>query len=330
MIPVFSYPTLFGDVDLEVLAVAVDGADLPYAKVSKTERTVALHNTGRAEWDLATLRVRATLPTEEVADGPWSDVTCLAIVTEKATNLRVAVPLDPTGDGHWEGSVELAQANHSRRATVTLVVVASVGGVDGRLIGSTRDDWYVDLTASEPVRQRAVDIVNADFTSGPPQWLNAYRDSTWVVDTTGDTPVVYLNTAGVEGLLDILEGNGAAPTEKLIRELVTSQIAQDAWTAMFHTAIADLDVDDDGTPLMPTGWRGSVLDMMLPDVMPGRPAADALYEINHRRTNGFGWSSLQTSIQFAAGRRSRITKKLTTAVRTAATGEAVTRNDIGG
>jgi hypothetical protein len=84
---------------------------------------------------------------------------------------------------------------------------------------------------------------------------------------------------------------------------------------MFHASIGELDVDDDGMPIMPGGWRESVLRMMLPDVMPGRQLTDALADIADRRKSGSGWSELQTNIQYAAGKRSQATKKLTGAVR---------------
>ncbi|MEI8410596.1 MULTISPECIES: hypothetical protein [unclassified Kribbella] len=322
MIPVYSYPTLFGDIDLEVLSVTVDGADLPYNKISKVERTVALDQSGRTGWQVATLQVRASIPNEEIAGGPWRDLTCLSILAEKATNMRSTVRLDGAGDSRWCGAIDLIRANHLHRATLSLGVVATVGDVAGRLIGSTRQDWYVDLRSSKPVRQRAIEIEQVDFVEGPHEWLRPFKGAAWIVDTTGDIPTVYLNTRGVEGLIDLLNGGrGGAPAERLLREVAASQIAQDAWIAMFHTAIADLDSDEDGTPLLPTGWRGAVLRMMLPDVLPGRQVNDALFEVNERRTKGLGWSGLQTSIHYAAGRRSQINRKLTNAVRTALRGE---------
>lgn len=315
MKPVFPYPTLFGDVDVEVVAVSVDGDDLPYSKISKVERTVALHRTGRENWDIATLRLKASLPYQEIAEGPWSDLVCLAVLSERVTNTRTSARLVEVGRGVWEGRIDLARINHANRAALGLAVVGSVSGVPGRLIGATDSDWYVDLQVAAPKRQRDIEIVEIDFREGPEEWLRAFKDSPWIVETAGEIPTVYLNTTAVEGLLDVLSGTGGSTEERMLREITTGQIAQDAWIAMFHTAVSDLDVDDDGTPQMPTGWREPVLRMMLPDVMPGHQLTDALYEINKRRTGGFGWSELQTSIQYAAGRRSQVTKKLTNAVR---------------
>ncbi|MFI5973856.1 hypothetical protein [Streptomyces sp. NPDC051452] len=316
MKPVFPYPTLLGDVAFDVVSVSVDGKPLPYTHVSAAERVVALHQTGRARWEEATLEVRAALPEAELRDGPWQDVACLAVVTEKATNARTTAHLRRMPDGSATGSITLPRAAHLRRATLSLLVVAGVEGIPGRLVGSSEEDWYVDLEEATPVRQREIEIVETDFRDGPHPWLRPFKDAPWIVETSGDMPTVYLNTTAVEGLVEVLRGRGGSPSERIVREVTASQIAQDAWTAMFHTAAADLDQDEDGTPVMPTGWRDAVLRAMLPDVLPGRQLTDALYEIDERRTKGFGWSELQTGIQYAAGRRAQIAKKLSHAVRT--------------
>ncbi|MFG1621649.1 hypothetical protein [Kribbella sp. NPDC049227] len=315
MKPVFPYPTLFGDLALDVVSVTVDGAELPFTKISRAERTVALHQTGRADWDTASLRLKAFLPEAEFVDGPWSDIVCLAVLTEKATNARTTARLTREADGSWSGAVDLDHSRHLTRANLSLNISATVDGIDGRLIGQTTETWFIDLKAMVPVRQRELEIVQIDFLQGPHEWLRPFKDSAWIVDTTSEIPTVYLNTRAVEGLVDLLNRTGGTPVEKVLRDITASQIAQDAWTAMFHAAVADLDVDEDGTPRMPAGWRGRVLQMMLPDVMPGYPPHDALYEISERRAKGFGWSELQTSVQYAAGKRSQAVKKLTVAVR---------------
>jgi hypothetical protein len=314
---VLTYKTLFDPVELEVVSVAVDGKDLPYSHISRPEQTVALHQAGRGEWETATLQLRAMVPERELAEGPWTDVVCLATLSESATNVRSSARLARGGDGAWYGKLELARGRHFRRASVSLTVVGEVDGIAGRTIGAQQKPWYVDLKESTPRRQREIKIVETDFRSASDEWLRAYKDSAWVVSTVNDPeiPIVYLNTSAVEGLVERLNSTGGSIAEKVLRDTTMSQIAQDAWTAMFHTAVSNLDQDEDGTPIMPTGWREPVLNMMLPDVLPGRQLTDALREINERCTSGAGWPELQTSIQFAAGKRSQIAKKLTGAVR---------------
>ncbi|TDU83160.1 hypothetical protein EV138_5620 [Kribbella voronezhensis] len=319
---VVPYPTLFGEIDFEVVAVAVDGADLPYGKISRAERAVAMHQTGRTEWDTAVLRLKAVLPDDEIADGPWESIVCLAILAERATNVRSTAFLTHDADGSWRGMIDLSHARHLQRATLSLAVVGKVEGIGGRLIGATDKDWVVDLEAAAPLRQGAIEIVQVDFVESADEWLRPFKESAWIVETSGEIPTVYINTTAVDGLVAVLNGNSTQPAERLLREATASQIAQDVWTAMFHTAIGDFEFDEDGTPQMPTGWRERVLRVMLPDILPNRQLSDALYEIHERRTKGFGWAELQTNIQHAAGRRSQVTKKLTNAIRSVARGEA--------
>lgn len=309
------YRTFFGDVDVDVTAVTVDDDPLPFAKISRSERTVALYTSGKQNWNTAVIRLAASLPEQDLDEGPWEDPICVAILTEKATNARSTQVLAHRGNGTWEGKVELARSRHSGRVSLDLAVVAKVDGVAGRLIGSTAKLWFVDLKAKDPVRQREIEIRYEDFRQGPDEWLRPFKEAPWIVDTTGDIPVVYLNTGGVEGLVETLAGAGGTVAETVARDLVASHIAHDAWTAMFHSALSDLDQDEDGTPLLPPGWRGQVLRMMLPDVMPDRQLTDALYEIAKRRQEGYDWSRLQTSINFAAGKRSRVSAKLTKSMR---------------
>ncbi|MET9230566.1 hypothetical protein [Lentzea sp. NPDC003310] len=322
MKPLLPYPTFGDTATLEVVSVAVDGRNLPYSQISKTDHVVALHEAERGSWQAATLQLKALLPDQASTDPAWTDIVCLAVLSESATNARTSARLTRQRDGSWQGEIELVRGRHSSRAVLSLAVVAEVGGVAGRAIGESTRPWYVDLKESAPRRQRQIKVVQVDFREGPEEWLRPFKDSTWVVDTVNDDiPTVYLNTAAVEGLIAIYNGSGGSAAEKVLREMAASQTAQDVWTAMFHTSVSHLDEDEDGTPIMPTGWKESVLRMMLPDVLPGRQLTDALHEINDRRTSGDGWPDLQTNIQYAAGKRSQIARKLTTAVRTAASEE---------
>lgn len=315
MKPVYSYPTLIGDVDLDVVSVAIDGQSLPYSRVSKPQYTVALHEVERTNWDYALITLKATVPEREISEGSWTNVSCLAILTEKATNARTTTRLTRGQGGVWTGHIELSSARYARRADLSLLVTADIGDIACRLIGGTEQSWFIDLTSSKPVRQRDVDIVEEDFRDGPLEWLRPFKDSAWIVDTSADIPRVYLNTSAAEGLVDLLNNTGGTNEEKLLRELAASQIAQDAWTAMFHSAVSNLESDDDGTPQLPGGWRDAVLGTMLPDVMPDRQLTDALFEIERQRTDGVGWSEIQTRIQYAAGRKSQLARKLTVAMR---------------
>ncbi|MFC4035743.1 hypothetical protein ACFO3J_30360 [Streptomyces polygonati] len=317
MSTVYPYPTLVGQIDVGVRKASIDGKALQLALISQQERVVALHQVERDNWQEGVLELEVVLPRAELADGPWASVVCVAILTEGATNTRVVSRLERArDDSHWRGEVRVLRSMHLARATLDVSVVGSFGGIDGRIIGNSEKPWFIDFLARTPVRQREVEIVEVDFRDGERDWLRPFKEAPWVVDTSGDMPTVLLNTS-FEGVADLL-GQPRGPLEKAAAGLVAAQIAGDAWTAMFHSAIADLEFDDDGTPRLPGNWRESVLRAMLPDVFPGRSLADALLDAHNRRTEGQGWADLQPKIQYAAARRALVPKNLTTAIRAVA------------
>lgn len=238
---------------------------------STVEQVVALGLAERDDWERARLTLTAAVPGRATdPDGPWSDVSVLVVLTEGATNARTTVCLEPRDeDGReWAGHLDLWRADHLDRATMTVHVIATVDGVRGRMIASSEKDWIVDMKSDAPLRERELEVSEIGFREGP-EWLRPFADVPWTVDTSGDVPTVHVNT-DFEGVTELVDGQGTA-VESLVRDLLIAQMCTDVWTAVFHTAIGDLEVEDDGTPLFPQDWRGEVLREMLPDVVPGRP-----------------------------------------------------------
>ena len=303
------YPTLAGEVSLEVREVRLDGVPLNLDMISGARRVVALHRVEREEWDEARLSVRLRTPRHELADAAWSDIACAAVLTERKTNARSVTPLSPESDGTWTGVVVMHADRHSGQARLTGHVVATVDGVPARTIGVTDRAWTVDLQARTPAQREGIKVVKADFGDPDRPHLHPYKEDPWTVEAVGDEPVVYLNTR-FEGLLPLLYGE-----DRPAREALSAQIAADAWTALFNAAVYAADVED-GQPLWPGGWRGAVLKRMLPDVFPDLSPDDALLEIVTRRLEGDG-GDLQTRVVHAAGRRARLARRLGAYVRTA-------------
>ncbi|MFE7425265.1 MULTISPECIES: hypothetical protein [unclassified Streptomyces] len=316
----YPYRRLPGVVSLRVTSVGLRGPGdnrepLDTKAYSVVEQVVALGRAERDDWESARIKLSATVPARATEpNGCWSEVSVVAVLTEKATNTRVTVQLEPeTASGRdWVGSLELWRADHLDRATLAVHVVATVDGVPGRVIATAEKEWVVDLRARAPLRQRELDVIEIGFREGP-EWLRPFRDVPWIVDTSGELPTVHVNT-DFEGITELVGGD-SSETEGLVREMLIAQMCTDVWTAVFHTAIGDLEVEDDGMPLFPHDWRGEVLREMLPDVVPGRPVEEALREVHRRRTGAFGWIDLQPRIQFAATRRAEVPKALATAVR---------------
>ncbi|MFF9900337.1 hypothetical protein [Streptomyces longispororuber] len=319
---VYPYKRLSGVVSLRVTGVSLkepggDRQDLDTKAFSVVERVIALGQADDVDWDRARLKLSATIPAKAFEDnGHWVDVAVVAVLTEKATNVRTSVALDPVTEAgrEWSGSLELIRADHLDRASLAVHVVATADGVPGRVIAASDPgkDWVVDMKADAPLRQRELDVLKTGFREGP-AWLRPFRDTPWIVDTSGELPAVHLNT-DFDGVSELVGGDGSS-VEGLVRELLLAQMCTDVWTAVFHTAIGDLEVEDDGTPLFPHDWRGEVLREMLPDVVPDRPVEEALREVHRRRTGASGWVELQPRIHFAATRRAEVPKALSTAVR---------------
>jgi hypothetical protein len=303
------YPTLAGEASLEVRQVRLDGVPLDLAMISSGQRVVALHHVEREDWEEARLSVRLRPPRRELESDTWSDVVCVAVLAERRTNARTVTPLRREDDGSWTGIVVLHHDDHRGQAELTGHVTATVGGVEGREVGSTERSWVVDLQARTPVRQNTIKIVSVDFADPGHPHLNPYKTDPWTVEAAGDEPVVYLNT-GFEGLASLLNGG-----DRVVREVLSAQIGADAWTALFNAAVYAADVED-GQPVWPGGWRGAVLRKMLPIAYPDLSPDDALSEVISMRVDGDGGGDLQTRIVHAAGRQALVPRRLGGFIRT--------------
>ncbi|MGW6235577.1 hypothetical protein ACWGBX_05755 [Streptomyces sp. NPDC055037] len=282
---------------------------------SVVEQVVALGSAERDDWRTARLALTATVPVREIeTKGHWSDVAVVAVLTEGATNARTVARLEPGAGGgrDWTGEIELDRDSHLDRASLAVHVVATVGGIAGRIIASTDQEWMIDVTSDVPLRDRQLEVSTVSFARGA-EWLRSFRDAPWIVDTSGRMPTVRLNS-DFEGLVALVEGQGSK-VEGVVGEMLLAQMCADVWTAVFHTAIGDLEIEDDETPLFPPDWRGAVLREMLPDIVPGRSVEDALREVHTRRTGEGGWTDLQPRIQYAAARRAEVPKALAATVR---------------
>ncbi|WP_406427379.1 hypothetical protein OHA59_17065 [Streptomyces sp. NBC_01589] len=317
---VYPYKRLPGVVSLRVTAVELRGPGdlrepLDTSAFSAVEQVVAPGVAERDDWESVRLKLSATVPGRATeSDGPWSDVAVVAVLSEGATNTRITAPLKPDADGgrQWTGHLDLWRADHLDRGTMSLHVVATVDGVPGREIATSDKDWIIDLKADAPLRERELEVVEVGFRQGP-EWLRSFREVPWIVDTSGDLPIVHINT-DFEGVADLVGGNSTS-VDNLVRDLLIAQMCTDVWTAVFHTAIGDLEIEDDGTPLFPRDWRGEVLREMLPDVVPDRPLEESLREVHRRRTGTSGWTDLQPRIHYAATRRAEVPKALTATIR---------------
>jgi hypothetical protein len=315
-VKIYPYKRLNRPVSLRVTSVSIKLSDgtrdqLETIAYSTQQQTVALGVAGHDDWVSAVIGLSATLPPGANApDAAWSDLEVLAVLTDGETNVRTSVRLSrDTEDGRdWSGSLEVVRDDHAGRASLAVHAVGTVDGVSGRAIAETDRNWIVDTVSEEPVRGLQLDVQKASFQKSAREWLRAYADAPWVVDPAARVPTVWVNT-DVEGVMDLLDSGGSG-VESKVRDLLIAQMATDVWTAVFHAAVGDLEVEPDGGPVFPTDWQGEVLREMLPDVIPGVHVEEALRQVHRRRTGESGWPELQTRIHYAAIRRADARKAL--------------------
>ncbi|MFJ3661179.1 hypothetical protein ACIPPM_12030 [Streptomyces sp. NPDC090119] len=318
---IYPYKRLKRPVALRVTSASLklpDGTrdQLETSAYSTQQQAVALGSAGHTDWVTATVGLSATLPPGvDAPDAAWSDLQVLAVLTDGETNKRTTVRLKQDRDDgrDWSGSLEVHRDDHMGRASLAVHAVATVDGVRGRAITETDRSWIIDTVSDEPVRGLQLDVQRASFSKTSREWLHAYTDAPWIVDTSARVPTVFVNT-DVEGVMGLLDSGGSG-VEGKVRDLLVAQMSTDAWTAVFHAAIGDLEVEPGGGPVFPTDWKGEVLREMLPDVVPGAHVEQALREVHRRRTGESGWVELQTRIHYAAVRRADAAKALGYAIR---------------
>ncbi|MEU7114310.1 hypothetical protein [Streptomyces sp. NPDC046182] len=318
---IYPYKRLNRPVALRVTAVSLRLSDgtkdqLETTAYSTQQQTVALGIAGHTDWVSATISLSATLPPgANASDAAWTDLQVLAVLTDGETNVRTSTALTRDAeDGHdWSGTMEVLRDDHLGRASLAVHAVGTVDGVRGRSIAETDRSWLVDAVSEEPVRGLQLDVQKASFSRSTKEWLRAYADVPWVVDPSARVPTVFVNT-DVEGIMGLLDSSGTG-VEGKVRDLLVAQMATDVWTAVFHGAIGDLEVEPGSGPVFPTDWQGEVLREMLPDVVPGVHVEEALRQVHRRRTGDSGWAELQTRIHYAAARRADAGKAVAYAIR---------------
>ncbi|MGQ5638054.1 MULTISPECIES: hypothetical protein [unclassified Streptomyces] len=313
---IYPYKRLNRAITFRLTSVSLKLADgardqLDTSAYSTQQQAVALGVAGREDWVSASLGVSATLPPgADAPDAAWSDLRVLAVLTDGETNIRTSAHLtrDAEDSRDWSGSLEVLRDDHLGRASLAVYAVGTVDGVAGRSIAESDRNWIVDTVSEDPVSGLQLDVRKASFTRSSREWLRAYADAPWIVDTSARVPTVFVNT-DVDGIVGLLDSSGSG-VESKVRDLLVAQMATDVWTAVFHGAIGDLEVEPGGGPVFPTDWQGEVLREMLPDVVPGVHVEEALRQVHRRRTGDSGWVELQTRIHYAAIRRAEASRAL--------------------
>lgn len=309
---VFPYEVLSGDIALRVERLFVDNKPKALDRINDRAQVVALEDIDETNqrWSEIRLNVSVSADAAELAADPWENPQCVVVLANRRTNVYQAFPLYLQSDGKWAGDVELRREEHVGRSQLTARIVASVGGVEGRLIGTSEASWDVDFEAKVPATERSVKMRWVDFAEQ--EHLKEYRDDPWLLDSEASEPVLLLNSS-VDGLRGVLE-NAASAEQKLVREIMASQVASESWSAMFNAAVYACDMID-GEPQWPGGWHEDVLRRMIPDLYPDLSPEEALIELVEARSQGENGSDLQRRLMHGSGVQSRKPRKVSTALR---------------
>ncbi|MCC0098009.1 hypothetical protein K7B10_25180 [Streptomyces flavotricini] len=310
---VFPYQILSRDVRLTVDGLRIDNVPAPLdAYVSDAQQVVALQalTESNENWREVRLMVSVTADAEELANGPWHDIVCVAVVTNRRANVYTVFPLSSDGTGRWTGDVELPRGEHVGRSELTVRVVASVDGVPGRLIGAAPDPWYIAFQAKQPVADRVIPMRWVEFSKQ--EGFEQYVDDPWLLDFDAGDPFLHLNSE-FDGLREALQRSGSAE-QRLFGEVLGSQIATEVWASLFGSALYATELDA-GQVVWPEGWLGDVLRELLPDMYPDVEVEEKLAELVAERVAGGSGADLQRRLHHAAGRRALRTRKLSAGLR---------------
>lgn len=311
---VFPYPVLAGDVTLRVTETVVDNTSLAISLMNDAERVIALQElkTTKRSWEEVRIRVEVRADESELAEGPWTSPVCIATVSNRRTHVSDAFPLRNSGRGLWSGEVELRREEHLGRTEIGARIVAEISGAEGRLVGIADNPWYADFDAKRPTQQRSLPMRWLDFTDEANTHLHEFRNDPWLLEADANEPVLCLNSS-VEGMRGVLE-HASTPEQKVVREVLASQIASEAWATMFNSALAACGIEGGG-PEWPGSWHEDVLRRMLPDVFPDMSPDEALGEMVRRGRSGENGGELQTKLMHAASVQSKKPRNVAAAMK---------------
>lgn len=291
----FPYQVLIGDVSAAVEKVTIDGKPLSTAFIIPDFLNVAFAGIETEQWDEAEIHVIVQGPELELASESFTDVTVSLQINCRHSNTTVAVPMepDPQAPARWLASATLERDLWFGSADLSADILATVDGIAHRKIGSS-EPWtlsFDDLPAS-PVNG-SITVTWLDFSNDLEHpYLEQFKLAPFYLRLDPDDPSLFLNR-GFEGLEALLVDRRRRPrAEQALHDSTRANIAGDAWSAMFISALDSVEVDPEtqlaAFPVEP--WRTVVLKTLLQRIYPDRAPLDALQDAVQARDSGEGSS----------------------------------------
>ena len=268
----------------------VDGAELVFPRSDLGDPPIEVaYDLSSREWSRLGVTVDVQLPTASLKlvlgnREPADVAVALVEVACRSTKVRRSIGLKRVADGRWQGSVELTRESLANVVTLAPRIALAIDvdhGAAGRDLASSRGEI---VAHGRPIALRVdhvesglrggLDVRWEDFRASTNPWRKAHESDVYSMDFSEQEPVLWLNERHVN-LKAVMHGEGRTPLDAAIKRVAIGLIGQGAWHQLFATATADLVGSGEGEAAgeQPAGWRGAVLDKLLPAMYPDLPKA---------------------------------------------------------
>jgi hypothetical protein len=175
-------------------------------------------------------------------------------------------PITPTT---YSGSVQLKRDDIAGAVEITFMLVRTTRCViidegwaveSGARLASARP-WEIRFDSNLAPRGDYLDVREEDFRQAGPARF-AFPDAMYQLDTDGETPILWLNSAH-KRTTSVLHSAASVGRTARIRDVAFDRISVSVWIRLFLQAARDV-VRDDET----AAWKTAVLRHWLPSLYP--------------------------------------------------------------
>ena len=283
------------ELDLRVIGFddVADATQLQFRKVELGDPPIEVsYDLTSTDWSRVRVAVELHVPMASlkvVVGGrePSGVAGALVDVECRSTKVRRSASLEHVGDGRWRGSVVLDRMSLANVVRLLPRIALEVD-LDH---GTTRSDLatrFGEVVATglpvllrvdhvTPMLRGGLDVRWEDFRASSVAWRKTHDADPYSMDFGAPEPVLWLNERYVN-LKSVMHGEGRTPLDVAMKRVAIALVGQGAWHQLFATATAELggSGEDDTLTEAPGGWRGAVLDKLLPGVYPDHPKAQRL------------------------------------------------------
>lgn len=246
------------------------------------------------DWQKITFRLSASLDRTELerilpsTSSPLNDASLIVLVTCSATKLRHGVRLHATANGTWSGDASIQRNDVRGSVSFKAQLVRATGiPVDdlspfatkvGSIIAIANElTLFVDHVPSSSVYS-SVAISWEDFSNSEHPWRREHHNDVFHLDPYIAEPRLFLNSRHPQ-LRGMIESSAKKGPDAALRELIAVMIAQPVLLQLAMVSLLGIETDEDSQSVQaPTGWRGDMLENLLPRLYPELAADDERVE----------------------------------------------------